>query len=581
MTLKQRKHMLDTLPMMVICALLALFIVLCALNYAQVEEQMTLHRQGWKISGQEVEDLPARDIRPAGESTVLSTNLGAEFDEPLALCFYSVFQNVKVRLNGQEIYCFERPRGEIMQAAPSYWNVVILPGNSAGEELEIELFTPYQQYSNVLPEIRSGTLEEVDRFVLLKTMPRFATALAILLVGLIFAIVAVLMRYYSLGSSGLYSLSLFVIVLAIFLAAQQTSLLMNLCGGISYILLQNVAFLLCPVMYTRYLSRVYRGKWRKFARVLHVISILNGLLILILQIFGVRDMPEMMSWTRNLCAIIIFYVFLLELRRKRRLLVCLFALLMIYAAFRYYFTDSITWLVYVGIFGYLYILIYRVIYRAVRAQSRQIRLEAALDVSRSEIATIQITSHFFYHTLDSIRALIRLDADKAYKMTGDFAKYIRHRVDGVERMQETVPFSRELRSIRAYTDIKQAQLGERFEMIFDVETEDFEILPLTVQPLVENAVMHAVQHRREGGCVRLVCREVKTGYHIEVIDNGSDEPRSQVNEDMQKLSIAVKNVNTRLEYYGIAPLKFEENELGGVTVSLDTPKKIERKGNAK
>lgn len=573
--------MLEMAPVLAIGALLALFVLLCALDYARIGDAMTLHREGWLVSGEPVDILPTRVQCAAGEVTVLSTTLDARFDQPRAMCFYSVFQNVRLCLDGQEIYRFDRPEKETMQAAPSYWNVVYLPKDSAGSLLQIELSTPYQQYANVLPEIRSGTPRQADRYVLLKTMPRLAAALAVLLMGLVFAVVAALMRYYSLGSAGMYSLSLFMMMLAIFLAAQQTSLLINLYDGISYILLQNVAFMLCPVLYTRYLMRVYRGSWRSFARFLHGASILSCGLIVALQVLGVRDMPEMMYLTGVLCAAVILYVLWLELRKKRRLLVCLFALLLVYAAVLYYFTDSITWLVYVGIFAYLYILMYRVIYKAVRAQARQIRLEAALEVSRSEMATIQITSHFFYHTLDSIRALIRLDADKAYKMTGDFAKYIRHRVDGIERMQETVPFSRELRSIRAYTDIKQAQLGDRFQMIYEVETQDFEILPLTVQPLVENAVVHAMQRRKEGGCVRLVCRENRNGYHIEVIDNGPDEVQAQPNEDLQKLSIAVKNVNTRLEYYGIAPLRFAKNEFGGMTVSLDTPKRIQRKGSAK
>ncbi|MBQ7887529.1 MAG: histidine kinase, partial [Clostridia bacterium] len=223
-------------------------------------------------------------------------------------------------------------------------------------------------------------------------------------------------------------------------------------------------------------------------------------------------------------------------------------------------------------------LVHRIIFAVVRAQAKEIRLKAELEVSRSEIATIQITSHFFYHTLDSIRALIRIDSDKAYKMTGDFAKYLRYRVDGVEGMEETVSFARELRSIRAYTDIKQAQLGGRFRMIFDVESEDFEILPLTVQPLVENAVIHAMQRRREGGEVKLVCRELDSIYRIEVIDNGAGPNAKEEIVDAQKKSTAVKNVNTRLEFHGIAPLVFEQNELGGMTVRLDTPKKIERKG---
>ena len=466
-----------------------------------------------------------------------------------------------------------------MQAPPSYWNVVSVPAGSAGTQLEIELVTPYQQYVNVLPEVRSGTAAQIERYIALKTLPRFVIALAILFVGLIFAIVAIVMRYYVVGSTGLYSLSLFVMVLAIFLAAQQTTILLQVNSGISYILLQNIAFMLCPIMYARYLVRVNDGPWRQIARVLFWLSVLNATAIIALQIFNVREMPQLMSLTGCLSALVIIYALVLELKHRKRLLVFLFGLLMIYAAVRYYFADSITWLVYAGIFVYLYILLYRIITAVVKSQAKQIRLEAALENSKSEIASIQITSHFFYHTLDSIRALIRIDPDQAYKMTGDFAKYVRYRVDGVERLQETIPFSQALRAIRAYTDIKQAQLGDRFQMDYDIETEDFEILPLTVQPLVENAVIHAVQRRSEGGHVWLTCAETPNGYHIEVIDNGPGENAAPETHRAQHGSTAIRNVNTRLEFYGIAPVKLTKNELGGVTASLDTPKKIRREGS--
>ena len=99
-----------------------------------------------------------------------------------------------------------------------------------------------------------------------------------------------------------------------------------------------------------------------------------------------------------------------------------------------------------------------------------------------------------------------------------------------------------------------------------------------MQPLVENAVIHAMQRRREGGEVKLVCRELDEIYRIEVIDNGPGPNAKEEIVDAQKKSTAVKNVNTRLEFYGIAPLAFEQNALGGMTVRLDTPKKIERKG---
>lgn len=570
MTEKQRKYLIEVLPLTVICALMALFIAASALEYGRKSEQLPL-LEGWEVSDAEVseEDFVTR----------MTVALPESFDAAQSVCFFTVYQQVCVRLDGEEIYRFDTPPGErLTGVAPSYWNSFSLPEGIAACTLEIELRTPYRQYAGRIPAVRSGSAELVEGFIVMKTMPRLVAALAILFIGLVFAIVAVVLRFYVAGNTGLYSLSLFIVVLAIFLSAQQSSLLLKISSRASYILMQNVALMLCPVMYSWHLSRMHKGKLCRLDRAVCLVSVANLAVSSLLMLLSRIELPRLMVFTRILCAALILYELILELQVRRRLLVCLFAALMIYAIVRYYITDTITWLVYVAIFAYLYIVIYRVISTLVRSQAKQIRLEAALEVSRSEIATIQITSHFFYHTLDSIRALIRMDADKAYKMAGDFAKYVRYRVDGVEGMEETVPFSRELRSIRAYADIKQAQLGERFRMNYDVETEDFEILPLTVQPLVENAVIHAVQRRREGGEVRLVCRETGKGYHIEVIDNGPGAGAKPEIGDAQKKSVAIKNVNTRLEFYGIAPIKLTHNGLGGITASLDTPKKITRKG---
>lgn len=577
MTDRQRRHVREIMPLMLICVLMAFYSVNAAVNYSRLAESMPVLSNEQAMLDHEGELIPTSAPEPETMRIILPDC----FDSAQSVCFYSSYQEVCVRLNGREIYSFLKPESEkILDAAPSYWNQVPIPPGSAGSTLEIELTTPYPQYAGVLPQVRCGTAEQVSRYVVMKTVPSFVAALAIFCIGIVFAIVAIIMRYYVVGNTGLYSLSLFIVMMALFLVSQQTTILLDLNGSVSYMTVQNLAFMLCPVLYSRYLTRVHNGVCLHFDRFIYALSILNFLLVVMLQIANVADMPQLMLFTRILCTVLVVYQFIQELRRKRRLLICIIALMLVYSTFLYYFTDSITWLVYAALFAYIYLVIYRVISTVVKVQAKEIRLEAQLEVSKSEIATIQITSHFFYHTLDSIRALIRLDADKAYKMTGDFAKYIRHRVDGVERMQETIPFSRELRSIRAYTDIKQAQLGDRFEMVYDVENEDFEILPLTVQPLVENAVIHAVQKRRGGGVVRLVCRETKAGYHIEVIDNGPGRDALPEASDAQNLSTSIRNVNTRLEFYGIAPLVLQKNDLGGMTVSLDTPKKIARKGDA-
>ena len=568
MTEKQRKHILDVLPLFLVGLAVAVFIMLSIVDAGS--ESIHLHRlHEGQTSSAEVS---------AYEPVVMSVELGSDFSSAQTLCFYTMYADVYAFLDGEEIYRLEKAGRGVSKASPNYWNTISLPQDSAGKILELRFVSPYANYAGKIPDVYFGDFSAVTRHVMLQTVPRFVASMAILIIGAIFGIVSVILRFYTGQNTGLYSFSMFVIVLGMFLAAQYKTLLIWMYDGMSYIFLQQTCFALLPALYARYMVRSSRGLQKRIAIPLHTISLLNFAAVMLLQCFGVLDLVESSVSTKVLCMVMVVYVCLMEIRRQRRINIFLAVILASYAFVRYFQTGTITWLVYIGVFVYLYQMAFGVISNIVRAEARQIRLEAELEVSKSEIATIQITSHFFYHTLDSIRALIRLDADKAYKMTGDFSKYLRHRVDGVEGMQGTIPFSRELRSIRAYTNIKKAQLGDRFTMEFDIETEDFDILPLTVQPLVENAVIHAMQHRREGGIVRLVCRELKTGYRIEVIDNGPGAQAQFEKRDEEKRSTAVANVNKRLEFYGIAPLVYESNEQGGVTVRLFTPKSIERKG---
>lgn len=583
---------IEFLPIAIIGALVLSFVIACAGEIGALEDQVKAIESGWRLNGETVETLPIKDVRPPREASILEIiveeGASASADEAQhigagdAICFYSTYQTVEAYLDGDCIYRFVKPERErFIQAAPSIWNTIFLPKDCAGATLRIELSSPYQKYSNRMPEFFAGQPSLINRFVSIKTVPLFVASLSVLVVGLILALIAANVRQYVRGQTGLYSLSLFIIALALFLTGQQTTVLTSIYAGSSYIALQHVSLMMCPILYSWYMMRTGKNKTRRrIAQVILGASLINLLVTVILQLFKVADMPEMLNATRTLCVVLIIYAFVLEIRMQRRLMKLMFIALLAYVLIRFYFTGTITYEVYIGLFGYLYVIVYRVAATLIRTRARHIRLEAELEASRSEIAIMQITSHFFYHTLDSIRALIRLDSDKAYKMTGDFAKYIRHRVDGMDSRQQFVSFSRELRSIRAYVDIKQAQLGDRFKMEFDVETDEFEILALSVQPMVENAVIHAMQLRRDGGVIRLTCCETQSGYHIEVIDNGCGAKPMNSEEHEQKRSIAIENVNKRLEYYGIAPLVFRENELGGMTVSLDMPKKIGRKKDA-
>ena len=75
--------------------------------------------------------------------------------------------------------------------------------------------------------------------------------------------------------------------------------------------------------------------------------------------------------------------------------------------------------------------------------------------------------------------------------------------------------------IKNYLELEKIRFGDKLNVEYDVEYEDFLIPPLTVQPLVENAVIHGIGSKTEGGTIRITSRKLSDdGAQIRVKDNG-------------------------------------------------------------
>ena len=155
----------------------------------------------------------------------------------------------------------------------------------------------------------------------------------------------------------------------------------------------------------------------------------------------------------------------------------------------------------------------------------------------------QIRSHFFYHTLNALQALIVLKPEAAYKMAGDFARYLRFTLDSVTADGGIGSFREEIRAVRAYADINQQQLGDRLHMVYQVPDVDFPIPLLTIQPIVENAILHGIKPKVGGGTVSLKLEELPDHWQVTVTDDGVGFGLEAVRE---KGSIGLENVRRRI-----------------------------------
>ncbi|MBE5949628.1 MAG: sensor histidine kinase [Lachnospiraceae bacterium] len=198
----------------------------------------------------------------------------------------------------------------------------------------------------------------------------------------------------------------------------------------------------------------------------------------------------------------------------------------------------------------------------------------------------QINPHYLYNTLETIRmkslsAGNREVAD-CIKILGKTLQYV------LKNTGTTVTtLSKELEHVENYLAIQKMRFGDRINYTLDIEegldTEEFQILPLLLQPIVENAVIHGLEHIDSNGHIDIkVYRNSKEQLKIIVSDNGKGMKPEEYEEVCKKLntpglklesSIGVYNIceRIRLHYGEEYGLQIESEYGQGTKVILVLP----------
>ena len=151
---------------------------------------------------------------------------------------------------------------------------------------------------------------------------------------------------------------------------------------------------------------------------------------------------------------------------------------------------------------------------------RHEREEAEGLQKRLNITAGRMKSHFLYNVLTTIYYLCETEPEEAQRAVKIFSDYMKSTLEAVEK-QELVEFSWELEEIKNYLMLEEIRFGDKLKVEYDIEYEDFLIPPLTVQPLVENAVIHGIGSKVEGGTIKITSRKLSDdGAQIRVRDDG-------------------------------------------------------------
>lgn len=221
------------------------------------------------------------------------------------------------------------------------------------------------------------------------------------------------------------------------------------------------------------------------------------------------------------------------------------------------------------------ILVYTLIHvelaeRSANIEKELVKKELALSESNNALVLSQIQPHFLYNALTSIYRLCDVKPEAAKEAVSNFSKYLRGNLDSIKQTQ-MISFAEELKHLQAYLSLEKIRYGDYLKVEYNIEVAGFFIPPLTVQPLVENAVNHGVSDLPDGGTVTISTKEKDDCYEIRVSDNGVGfNPDEQKNDGRSHVGIA--NVRSRLKIMCNGTLEIKSEIGKGTETIINIPK---------
>jgi LytS/YehU family sensor histidine kinase len=184
---------------------------------------------------------------------------------------------------------------------------------------------------------------------------------------------------------------------------------------------------------------------------------------------------------------------------------------------------------------------------------------------------MQLHPHFLFNTLHSISSLVQEDPPKANSMIARLGDFLRLTIDHSD--QQLVTLKEETEFLRTYLEIEQVRFGDRLTVAFEMEPTTFSarVPHLILQPVVENAIQHAIAPRATRGRIDIAAEQRNGLLRVEIRDNGPGIDSKQSGAELR--GVGLNNVQARLEQIYGANFRFElkNGTDGGLTVMMEIP----------
>ncbi|MBF4694474.1 LytS/YhcK type 5TM receptor domain-containing protein [Fusibacter ferrireducens] len=191
----------------------------------------------------------------------------------------------------------------------------------------------------------------------------------------------------------------------------------------------------------------------------------------------------------------------------------------------------------------------------------------------------QINPHFLFNSLNVVISLIRTDPQKAREVLLDLSEFFRK---NMQSLKGEIAIRDELVHVEKYISVCKARFGEKIQVQYEISVDQStRILPLLIQPIVENAVLHGILQKPEGGNIKVLIHNFTNAdqeafVKIQVLDDGVGIGKEKLNTILSgelSESIGFVNVMQRIEkHYGPKGAFKIDSQVGqGTCVSITFP----------
>lgn len=489
--------------------------------------------------------------------------------------------------------------GEMMfeQVADRYnpWSYFVSEnGIKKTDEITLEFTTVRhhifnQSFSKTYNRIYYGTKYGLFKVMLLRNVVQIVGCFLIAVLGFAIVINAFALHHYNtIDTEGMIYLGIMLIIGAMtcFINYEYITLLNPNYMAMKYVdaLTQALATIFISLNFVKYIDN-YKAK-RRFV---HLIWVMGGLtmIYIIWQMIYVKT-PDievnLFSFLTVIGAVIILAQFIVvfnsvsNMTKDNRISfdtslclvgAALFEIVHFILTGEYLIYILLVALILFSIFQYNMITVSNA--RNLRDAKKTYALEQELTESQIRMMLSQIQPHFLYNALGTIRALCVRDPKEARKAMDHFAKYLRANMDSLNE-HWCIPFTKELEHVKSYLYIEKLRFEDMLNVEYDIKVSDFDIPPLALQTMVENAVKHGLLPKENGGTIKISTYETDTCYEVVIADDGIGFDQSVKKVDDGRSHIGIANTRQRIMGMCNGTVSIGSKCGVGTTITITLPK---------